>query len=124
MKKKYTIGELAQMSGLSIRTLQHYDNIGLLRAERSENGRRLYLESVLPKLEQVLFYRNLGFSLSEIKENLVDTTTLTGKEAILSKQATLLQNQIESRHTSLAVIEACREVNSIGKEPPWSFLAA
>lgn len=65
---KYSIGETAQMTGVTIRALRHYDKIGLLRpAEISESGYRYYTEKEIAELQQILFYRELDFSLEEIK---------------------------------------------------------
>lgn len=65
---KYQIGEAAAMTGVSIRTLRYYDKIGLLvPAEISEAGYRYYTEREISLLQQILFYRELEFSLEEIK---------------------------------------------------------
>jgi len=66
--KKIGVQELAKMSGISVRTLHHYDRIQLLNpGERSTAGYRLYGERELLILQQILFYKELGFSLKEIK---------------------------------------------------------
>jgi MerR family transcriptional regulator, thiopeptide resistance regulator len=63
----YTVNQLAEMAGVSVRTLHHYDAIGLVRAAaRSASGYRLYGEAELLRLQQVLFYRELDMSLEEI----------------------------------------------------------
>jgi DNA-binding transcriptional MerR regulator len=63
----YTIKNLARMAGVSVRTLHHYDAIGLVRpAARSASGYRLYGEDELLRLQTVLFYRELDMSLEEI----------------------------------------------------------
>ena len=67
-EKQISTGEVAKISGLTIRTLQHYDNIGVLPASgRTEGGRRFYTESDMIQLEHIIFYRGLGFSLNQIK---------------------------------------------------------
>lgn len=64
----YTIHQLAKLAGVSVRTLHHYDQIGLLQPSRSKsNGYRQYEEAELLKLQQILFYRELEFPLEEIK---------------------------------------------------------
>lgn len=64
----YTIHELAKLAGVSVRTLHHYDAIGLLTPNRDqENGYRLYEEPELLLLQQILFYRELEVPLEEIK---------------------------------------------------------
>lgn len=63
----YTINKLALMAGVSVRTLHHYDAVGLVRpAARSASGYRLYGEGELLRLQQVLFYRELDMRLEEI----------------------------------------------------------
>lgn len=64
----YTVKELAQMSGVSIRTLHWYDEIGLLKpAYYGSNGYRYYEEKQLLILQQILFFRELGFELEQIR---------------------------------------------------------
>ena len=64
----YTIATLAELSGVTTRTLRYYDQIGLLPAQRSSNGKRTYDASSVDMLQQILFYRNLGFSLAQIQQ--------------------------------------------------------
>lgn len=69
--RTYTVGELARLSGVSIRTLHHYDAIGLLKpAVVGENGYRLYGREELLRLQQILFHRELGMSLAGIADAL------------------------------------------------------
>lgn len=64
----YTVKELAGMSGVSVRTLHYYDAAGLLKpAYRGANGYRFYKEAQLLTLQQILFYRELGFELKQIQ---------------------------------------------------------
>lgn len=66
---KYTVHELAKMSGVSVRTLHYYDGIGLLKpSEVAINGYRYYSRKEIVQLQQILFYKELNFSLDEIKE--------------------------------------------------------
>ena len=59
-----TVHEVSEMTGVSIRALQHYDNIGLLHpSRRTEAGYRLYGEADLERLQQILLFRELEFSL-------------------------------------------------------------
>lgn len=123
-KDKMLIGKAAKISGLTIRTLQHYDNIGLLPASgRAENGRRYYTESDMMTLEQIVFYRGFNLSLEEIKERLITKHTHQQIEQLLHQQERLLFTQIESIKTNLALIEASREIARVGKLPPWELLS-
>src|SRR5919108_1843060 len=67
----YTVKQVAKMSGVSVRTLHFYDETGLLKpAWCGANGYRFYEEPQLLTLQQVLFYRELGFELKQIKRML------------------------------------------------------
>ncbi len=64
-----TISQVAELTGISIRTLQYYDEIGLLKpSELTQSSYRLYNDEALQKLQQILFFKELGFKLNEIKE--------------------------------------------------------
>ncbi|MEJ2862783.1 MerR family transcriptional regulator [Actinomycetospora flava] len=64
---QWTVGQAAERSGLTVRTLHHYDEIGLLRpSRRSAAGYRLYTRDDLVRLQHVVVYRRLGFSLEEV----------------------------------------------------------
>ena len=63
-----TVNQVARMSGVSVRTLHVYDEVGLLKpAYVGANGYRFYEEPQLLTLQQILFYRELGFELKQIK---------------------------------------------------------
>ena len=70
--KTYKVKELAQLSGVSVRTLHHYDKIGLLVPSRSGKGYRLYTDNDLFRLQQILIQRELGLPLEEIRKSLDD----------------------------------------------------
>lgn len=80
---KYTIKQVADMSGISTRTLRYYDQIDLLKpAEHSDSGYRLYEDKELNRLQQILLYRSLGMKLEQIQSVLDDPAfhTLTALE--------------------------------------------
>ena len=63
-----TVNEVSKITGLSVRTLHHYDKIGLLTpTSHSDAGYRLYDEAALEKLMQIMLFRTLEFPLDEIK---------------------------------------------------------
>ncbi|KUL47757.1 transcriptional regulator, partial [Streptomyces sp. NRRL F-4489] len=69
----YPVGQVAAFAGVTVRTLHHYDRTGLLRpSDRSPAGYRLYGDADLARLQQILFYRELGFPLDEIAAILAD----------------------------------------------------
>src|SRR5258708_16905305 len=66
-ERRYRVGEFATLTGVSIRALHHYDQLGVLRpTEHSEAGYRLYSERDLLRLQQILTLRYLGFALKQI----------------------------------------------------------
>ncbi|WP_208961535.1 MerR family transcriptional regulator [Rhodococcus sp. ZPP] len=69
----YTVGQLAALSGISVRTLHHYDSIGLLKPHgRSAANHRVYSADDLQRLRHILFYRELEFGLGEIADMLAE----------------------------------------------------
>lgn len=69
-----TVGQVADEVGVTVRTLHHYDHIGLVRpSERSWAGYRLYTDADLQRLQHVMLYRQLDFGLEEIADLLADT---------------------------------------------------
>lgn len=71
----YHIKEAAQLSGVSVKTLHHYDKIGLLVPLKSEKGYRTYSQEDLERLQVILYYKYLGFSLEKIAELLKEERT-------------------------------------------------
>lgn len=87
---KYSVKQLSELAGVSIRTLHHYDEIGLLKpAERAESRYRYYGREQLYRLQQILFYRELDYPLIEIKA-VLDDPEFDLKESLLSHKAKLL----------------------------------
>ena len=71
MAPVWKIGELAKRTGLTVRTLHHYDEIGLLSpAERSDGGHRVYDEAAVQRLYRIVSLRSLGFPLDAIADAL------------------------------------------------------
>lgn len=85
----YTVSEVAKLSGVSVRTLHHYDEIGLLKpALVGENGYRYYGAAEMLRLQQVLFHRELGLRLEDIRRAL-DAPDFDLKAALRSHRALL-----------------------------------
>lgn len=77
-----TVNEVSILTGVSVRTLHYYDEIGLLRAtDATEAGYRLYGDEALERLQQILLFRELKFSLKEIKE-ILDSPGFDRKKAL------------------------------------------
>jgi MerR family transcriptional regulator, thiopeptide resistance regulator len=100
----YAVGRVAALSGVTIRTLHHYDEIGLLSpGGRSAAGYRIYEDSDLERLQQILFYRELGFTLDEISTIVNDPHT----DAVghLRHQRGLLIERIERLNAMVDAID-------------------
>src|SRR5689334_8017536 len=77
MKKRidppYKVGELAQLAGVSVRTLHHYEDVGLLRpGARTDSGHRLYTPRDVERLARIVALTQLGLSLEEVRRCLDD----------------------------------------------------
>lgn len=108
---RFTITQVAAATGVSSRTLRHYDAIGLLPAERVSNGYRSYGQQDLVRLQRILLLRELGLGLSDIAAMLDgerdDLTALRAHLDELRKQADRVARQIAS---------VTRTINSIENE--------
>lgn len=90
-----TIKEISTLTGISTRTLRYYDSIGLLcPTEKTKAGYRLYDENALERLQQILYFRELDFSLKSIKE-IIENPTLDRTEILQMQKEMLLK---EKRH--------------------------
>lgn len=87
---EYTINKLAKLAGVSTRTLRYYDELGLLSPARvSSNGYRIYGQKEIDRLQQILFYRELGVSLEEIR-SILSSKDFDGLSALESHLSALL----------------------------------
>jgi len=87
--KKWKIGELARRAGVSVRTLRHYDGIGLLLPSgETESGYRLYDEMSAARLEQILYFKELGFALEEIR-GIMESPQYNAREAMMRQKSLL-----------------------------------
>ncbi|HZD58920.1 MAG TPA: MerR family transcriptional regulator [Anaerolineae bacterium] len=89
----HTVKAVADFAGISIRTLHHYDDIGLLKpAGTSPSGYRLYSNSDLERLQEILFFKELGFGLQEIKD-IMDSPSYDRKQALHSHKRILIEKK-------------------------------
>ncbi|WFA09296.1 MerR family transcriptional regulator [Tissierella sp. Yu-01] len=122
-EKLYTTGEVAELSGLTVRTIQYYDNIGLLSSSgRTENGRRIYTEEDLIQLEQIVFYKLLGFPLNKIKNEVLIHSDEEELIEMLESQQLLLFKKIEQLNTSFITIDIICKIIKSGEQPPIQAL--
>lgn len=105
-----TVNEVSKLTGVSIRTLQYYDKIGLLHpAKYTESGYRLYDDRALEKLQQILLFRELEFPLKDIKA-IMDNPNFDRSKA-LEQQITLLTLKKEHLEN---LIDFARGIKAIG----------
>jgi DNA-binding transcriptional MerR regulator len=89
-----TVGAVARLAGVTVRTLHHYDEVGLMRPSgRSEAGYRRYTDADIERLQRILFYRELEFGLDDIRDALADPDADTLVH--LRRQHALLGARIE-----------------------------
>ncbi len=109
----YSVGQVAGFAGVTVRTLHHYDDIGLLvPSERSHAGHRRYSDADLDRLQQILFYRELGFPLDEVAALLDDPAA--DPRAHLRRQHELLTARIEKLQKMAAAVENAMEARTMG----------
>ena len=109
----YTVGQVAELAGVTVRTLHHYDAIGLLAPRaRTRTGHRRYTVADLERLQQILFYRELGLPLEEIAALLDDP--YADAAAHLRRQRGLLTQRIARLQAMVAAVERALEAQTMG----------
>ncbi|MEU7901018.1 MerR family transcriptional regulator [Nonomuraea sp. NPDC049152] len=107
-----SVGQVSRLAGVTVRTLHHYDEIGLLSpSERSGAGYRRYSDADLERLQQVLFYRELGFGLEEIAAILDDPGS--DEMTHLRRQHELLTLRVARLRDMVAAVEIAMEARSM-----------
>ncbi|ETI67992.1 MerR family transcriptional regulator [Neobacillus vireti] len=90
---EYTVQKLGSLAGVSTRTLRYYDEIGILKPARiNSSGYRIYGQKEVDRLQQILFYRELGVSLDRIKE-IVTSPSFDGAAALREHREKLLEKK-------------------------------
>lgn len=109
MKQLWKVGDLAKLTGLTLRTLRFYDQIGLFSpSAHSDSGHRLYNQADLSRLQQILSLKELGLSLEEIKS--VVTGGHFSPLQIVSLQIARLKETIQMQQKLLAGLESVSEL--------------
>lgn len=98
--KRYTVGELARATGLTVRTLHHYDRIGLLQpTDRSPSGYRLYGREDVRRLYRILALRQLGLGLKDIDARLGQDAAAPGTASRRRRRVPrALRDRVRARH--------------------------
>ncbi len=114
----YRPSEFAELAGVTVRTLHHYDRIGLLKPSGYTGaGHRLYRKSDLVRLQQVVTLKFIGLSLRQIKD-LLDRNSFDLATALRQQREIIAE---KSRHLEQAIkaIEAAQQVIGSSKDPDW-----
>jgi DNA-binding transcriptional MerR regulator len=108
-----TVGAIARLSGVTVRTLHHYHAIGLVvPGERTPAGYRAYGPAEVARLQEVLFFRELGFSLEKIRE-IVDRPTYH-RAGALERHRALLERKLQHLRNLLGAVDAAIEAERRG----------
>ena len=106
---KYSTGELAKLCGVSVRTVQYYDDRGILiPSTLSEGGRRLYSEEDLKRMKIICFLRDMDLPINTIAQLLTDEHPEDVIELLLDQQAGLLREEIDLRQDRLEKLNGLR----------------
>lgn len=109
----HSVGQVAGFASVTVRTLHHYDEIGLLTPSgRSRAGHRRYSDADLDRLQRILFYRELGFPLGEVAGLLDDPDTDPREH--LRRQHELLTARIAQLQQMAAAVETAMEARRMG----------
>ena len=112
--RTYQVKDAARLSGVSVRTLHHYDSIGLLvPSGRTTAGYRLYTDDDLLRLQQILIGREFGLSLEDIRRSLddprLDRKTVLHQKERLKERVRETEAMIRAIDVALAAIDGSRE---------------
>ncbi|UEX90337.1 MerR family transcriptional regulator [Staphylococcus ratti] len=100
--ERYTTGEVAKLCGISTRTLQYYDEQGILKpAETNDKQYRVYTETEIQKLKAILLLKKLGFKLNAIRKIVEETHALQTVKILLNENMEHLQKDIEEKQAQL-----------------------
>lgn len=112
---RHTVSQVARMAHVTVRTLHHYDEIGLLAPSgRGRNGYRQYSDQDLRRLHRILLFRELGFSLEEIRSALEDPT-FDQREA-LRRQRALLEEKIRRKEAVIRALDVTLHALEEGRD--------
>ncbi|MCF6441842.1 MerR family transcriptional regulator [Pseudoalteromonas luteoviolacea] len=121
--KRYSVSQLSKLAGVSVRTLHHYDKIGLLKSLRGANGYREYTQTHLIKLQQIIVYKELEFSLEEI-QSILNATDFDLLQVLKDQKSMLLKRQektqliINSLENSMSILNGEKNLDILFKDLP------
>ncbi|MGD0831387.1 MAG: TipAS antibiotic-recognition domain-containing protein [Terracidiphilus sp.] len=111
LSKTYQIHQFAELTGVTVKALHHYDRLGLLKPQRARSGYRLYVERDLERLEQIVALKYLGFPLQQIKV-VLDRAPLNLPEALRMQRQALAEKQKQLTRAIKAIAAAEKALDS------------
>jgi DNA-binding transcriptional MerR regulator len=118
----FKIGDFSKLGQVSVRMLRHYDQLGLLKPDHIDKftGYRYYTAGQLAHLNRILFFKDLGFSLQQIKDLLRDNLPNDQLRGMLMMKQVELEREVQDSHARLARVEArLQQIEQEGKPPPY-----
>jgi len=107
---KFTTGEIAKLAGVSVRTVQYYDDRGILTpSELSEGGRRLYSEDDLKRMRVICFLRDAGLPINSISALLKEEKPENIISLLLEEQEKTVREELAERQRQLEIIESIKK---------------
>jgi DNA-binding transcriptional MerR regulator len=120
-RKFHTASEFAEIAGVTVRTLHHYDRLGLLKpAARSDAGYRLYSETDLERLEQIIVLKFLGLPLKDIRDVLEQDSP--GLPETLRRQRQTLEEKRRRLDMAVQAIAEAEQLFAAANAPDWGAL--
>ena len=121
----FRIGEFSQMAQVTIRTLRHYDELGLLKPVHIDRftDYRYYTIEQLPQLNRILALKDLGFSLEQIARSLKDDVSPEQLRGMLRMKQVELEQQVEEEQMRLGRVAArLRQIEQEGRQPEYEVV--
>jgi DNA-binding transcriptional MerR regulator len=116
----YRVHEFAELAGVTVRALHHYDRLGLLKpSRRSHSGYRLYGKSDLARLEQIVVLKFLGLPLKQIRDLLKKESRLSES---LRRQRRVLADKRRKLDNAIHAIETAEQSLRPKQEPDWNLI--
>lgn len=115
VRRMYKISEVAKISKITIRTLHYYDEIGILSPSIDNKGYRVYSEEDLLRLQQILFFREMDFSLKEIKD-IIDNPGFNREESLINHREILIKKKARLEKIIETINKSIKEEGTMSKE--------
>ena len=118
----FKIGDFSKLGQVSIRMLRHYDQLGLLKPDHIDKftGYRYYTAGQLAHLNRIIFFKDLGFSLQQIKDLIRNDLPKDQLRGMLTMKQVELEREVQDSHARLARVEArLQQIEQEGKPPPY-----